>query len=360
VARVQQWTGREASALKSALRLSVRDFAAQLGVSARAVSYWDRHGGKISLRPDTQSILDTALAGAPLDVHIRFEQHLESRGTRRPTSCGPRAWEYETWADDLDRVVGALSRQDFATSGALLDRWSRRWDPDDFDTRGLYLFGRTAALLGDTRRDQGNILGPGSARSAYERARTAYVQLDVPRRVAQAELSLAVIGEMAGRLDTAARQYERLAGDDRLSPRDKARSLLWVGTTLTKAGRHDFAGRVMLRATRVFEDLGEPEDWSVAHQKLALAARGAGDLARALQYIDTARTTGVVDSPMQRVRLDTAHAHVLLSEPATRTEGFRILDRTATDAACYGMAHQLRSIESIRTTYESDAGNGRR
>jgi hypothetical protein len=63
---------------------------------------------------------------------------------------------------------------------------------------------------------------------------------------------------------------------------------------------------------------------------------------------------------MQRVRLDTAHAHVLLSEPATRTEGLQVLDRTAKDATYYGMAHQLRSIENIRTTYESDADNGRR
>lgn len=360
MARVHKWTGREASALKAALRLSVRDFAAQLGVSARAVSYWDSQGGKISLRPDTQAILDTALASAPLDVHIRFEHLLESDSTRNATSDGPRQWQYETWTDDLDRVVGALSRQNFVAADTLIDRWLRRWDPQDLDDRGLYLLGRTTALLGDTRRDQGIVLGPGSARSAYDRARSVYAQLGVPRRVAQLELSLAVIGEMAGQLDAAARQYEHLATDDRLSPRDKARSLLWVGTALSKAGRHDFAGRVMLRATEVFEDLGEPEDWSVAHQKLALAARGAGDLTRALQYINTARTTGATDSPMQRVRLDTAHAHVLLSEPATRTEGLQVLHRAAKDATYYGMTHQLRSIESIRTTYESDAGNGRR
>lgn len=34
-------------------------------------------------------------------------------------------------------------------------------------------------------------------------------------------------------------------------------------------------------ATREFEDLAEPDDWAVAHQKLALAHRGAGDLNQA-------------------------------------------------------------------------------
>ena len=36
----------------------------------------------------------------------------------------------------------------------------------------------------------------------------------------------------------------------------------------------------MLAASRDFEDLAEPDDWSVAQQKLALAYRGSGDLTR--------------------------------------------------------------------------------
>lgn len=44
----------------------------------------------------------------------------------------------------------------------------------------------------------------------------------------------------------------------------------------------------------VFEDLGEPEDWSVTHQKPALAHRGAGELSQALHCIDIGRTTGTV------------------------------------------------------------------
>ena len=161
---------------------------------------------------------------------------------------------------------------------------------------------------------------------------------------------------MSGKLDLAAHQYESLAVDDRLSRRDRARARLWVGTALSKDGNHDYATRVMTAATRDFEDLSEPDDWSVAHQKLALAHRGAGDLTQALHFIDIARTTGAVDSPMQRVRLDTAYGHILLSDRATLDDGLAVLDQTARLAAQYGMSHQLRSIEDIRRTYEGATG----
>lgn len=122
-----------------------------------------------------------------------------------------------------------------------------------------------------------------------------------------------------------------------------------------KDGQHDYATRVMQVATRDFEDLTEPDDWSVAHQKLALARRGAGDLTRALHFIDIARSSGTPDSPMQRVRLDTAHGHILLSDAATRDDGLLVLDQAAKVAAQYGLVHQLRSIESIKAMGESPA-----
>jgi hypothetical protein len=121
-----------------------------------------------------------------------------------------------------------------------------------------------------------------------------------------------------------------------------------VGTALSKDGNHDYAARVMTTATREFEDLAEPEDWSVAHQKLALAHRGAGDLSGALHFIGIARSSQATDSPMQRVRLDTAHGHILLSDRDTRDDGLLVLDQAAKVAARYGLVHQLRSIEGIK------------
>jgi hypothetical protein len=96
-------------------------------------------------------------------------------------------------------------------------------------------------------------------------------------------------------------------------------------------------------------------DWSVAQQKLALAYRGAGDLAQAQRFIDIARTSGVGDTPMQRVRLSTAQAHILLTDAATRAHGLALLDETAQLAIQCRLSHQLHSIESIRHGALSDA-----
>ncbi|MFI6941957.1 helix-turn-helix domain-containing protein [Streptomyces sp. NPDC050418] len=340
---VQQWTGREASALRAALRMSMRAFAEHLGVALRTVAKWEDLGETTQPRPDTQAILDTALARADTQSQARFERLIFGRD-----QAGVRAADYETWTEDIDRTIVCLSRQNFTFASSLLNRWLGAHHPRSLDPKGQYLYGRSLALLGDLQRDQGAILGPLSARQSYANARGLFTELDIPRRVAQIELSLAVVNEMAGQLDQSARQYEQLATDERLSRRDRARARLWVGTALSKEGNHPYATTAMTAATREFEDLGEPEDWFVAHQKLALAHRGAGDLTQALHYIDIARQSGTVDSPMQRVRLDTAHGHILLSDPATRNDGLSVLDQAAQVAQQYGLSHQLRSIEGIR------------
>ncbi|MEU3724959.1 hypothetical protein [Streptomyces sp. NPDC031705] len=353
MATVHHWTGLEARALRLALRQSVRTFAGHLGLGIRTISKWEALLTATAPRPDTQAILDTALARADAAAHLRFETFLSEAGRTggpngRPMTAGPLGWEYESWTDDLERAVVALSRQDFAFAESLVSRWTSRFSPLRLDDRGLYLFARSTALLGDLQRDQGHVIGPLSAQRSYVTARSLFTQLDVPRRIAQVDLSLAVVAEMSGRLDTAARSYEQLAVDDRLSRRDRARSRLWVGTALSKEGEHAYATRVMLAATQDFEDLTEPEDWSVAHQKIALAHRGAGDLSSALRFIGIARSTATSDTPMQKVRLDTAHGHILLSDQATRDDGLHVLGKAATMAARFGLSHQLASIENIK------------
>ncbi|MET8274606.1 hypothetical protein ACWD7C_37370 [Streptomyces sp. NPDC005134] len=53
-----------------------------------------------------------------------------------------------------------------------------------------------------------------------------FTELDIPRRVAQIELPLAVVTEMAGRLTAAATRYQQLTGDERRGAADRARALL--------------------------------------------------------------------------------------------------------------------------------------
>lgn len=73
VITMELWTGREARALREALRMSQREFAAHLGVAIRTVAKWDSEGANVTPRGEIQRILDTALARAETDVHNRFE-----------------------------------------------------------------------------------------------------------------------------------------------------------------------------------------------------------------------------------------------------------------------------------------------
>jgi len=75
---VQCWTGAETKALRQAMRLSIRAFAAHLGIDARTVNKWEARRGTITLRPDTQALMDTALERAPEEVKTRFTQTVHS------------------------------------------------------------------------------------------------------------------------------------------------------------------------------------------------------------------------------------------------------------------------------------------
>ncbi|MEU9738478.1 DUF5919 domain-containing protein [Micromonospora chersina] len=69
---VHRWTGLETRALRQALRMSIRDFSAHLGVAERTVSKWEAGQEAVCPRPEMQAALDTALSKAGEDVHDRF------------------------------------------------------------------------------------------------------------------------------------------------------------------------------------------------------------------------------------------------------------------------------------------------
>lgn len=73
---VQRWSGREAKALRGALRMTVRAFAAHLGVSDRTVSKWEAGGEHLFPVPDSQAMLDTVLDRADADVVERLRRLL--------------------------------------------------------------------------------------------------------------------------------------------------------------------------------------------------------------------------------------------------------------------------------------------
>ncbi|MDQ3886464.1 MAG: hypothetical protein M3308_05520 [Actinomycetota bacterium] len=69
---VRRWSGREAKLLREALRLSVRDFAARLGIGLRTINKWEARQADITPLPHMQEVLDTALAQASDEAKTRF------------------------------------------------------------------------------------------------------------------------------------------------------------------------------------------------------------------------------------------------------------------------------------------------
>jgi transcriptional regulator with XRE-family HTH domain len=344
---VEVWTGAEAAALRQAMRMSVRAFAAKLGIAPRTVSYWEARGAAVTPLPGSQEILDVAHASADATVRQRFANltnapaHPSLDRGARPNSAG-----LSDWAEDLERAREAIARQHFDLAGRLTDRWLTTAPPTGEHADELRAL--TLLAAGDLRRDQGQVVGPGSAQQHYRAAGELFAALGLARRWAQTELALGVVAEMSGVLDRAAAGYDRLSTDERLSQRDRARALLWTGTALTKQGLHTEAAERMASAVIAFDDLGEVEDWAVAHQKLALVHRATGLLDQAHAALSAAAATGTTATPLQQARLWTARGHVLLSDRATAAEGEAVLSEALALTARYGLGHQRRSIDAIR------------
>ncbi|MFG3338748.1 hypothetical protein [Glycomyces sp. NPDC048151] len=334
------------------MRLSVRDFAHKLGIAPRTVSYWEARGAAITPLPETQEILDTALETASPAAQQRFHNQAAT-ATREALGAAPYDGAgLSDWSEDLERAREAVARQNFTLAARLTERWLAA--PPTTEGMGAELFALSLLLAGDLRRDQGQVIGPGSAEHCYRAAASLFASLGLARRHAQTELVLGVVAEMCGNLEVATAAYQTLSDDDRLSHRDQARARLWVGTALTKQGQHESAAEWMSAATIAFDRLGEVEDWSVAQQKLGLVHRAAGRLDQAHAALSAAEATGAAATPLQQVRLWTARGHVLISDRATQDEGEAILDEALAVTARYGLGHQRRSIEAIR------AGAGRR
>ena len=71
-ATVETWTGVEVTALRQALRMTVRAFAEYLGVSDRMISKWESGNGTMRPAAVNQAALDTALARTDPATRRRF------------------------------------------------------------------------------------------------------------------------------------------------------------------------------------------------------------------------------------------------------------------------------------------------
>ncbi len=68
---VDVWTGRHASALRAALRMTNEMFASTLGTAVRTVAKWNAQPQLVPVA-ELQRALDTELSRSPEDVQARF------------------------------------------------------------------------------------------------------------------------------------------------------------------------------------------------------------------------------------------------------------------------------------------------
>ncbi|MFF0527525.1 hypothetical protein ACFYT3_03965 [Nocardia amikacinitolerans] len=108
--RGRAWTGFEAVALQEAMRRSVRDFAALLGLETTTVNNWRTGLGSVVPRSSTQALLDTTLdLKATHEDRARFEQIVaEGEAAWRIRHQPPaRRRPYEREAPGDDKTAGA-------------------------------------------------------------------------------------------------------------------------------------------------------------------------------------------------------------------------------------------------------------
>ena len=82
-----RWTGRHASALQAALRMSQDEMAAQLGVAKRTIANWHERPD-IAIRAELQRALDTAYERAPDAAKIRFARQLSASDSAEIEAAG--------------------------------------------------------------------------------------------------------------------------------------------------------------------------------------------------------------------------------------------------------------------------------
>ncbi|WP_039802840.1 helix-turn-helix domain-containing protein [Nocardia araoensis] len=85
---VTHWSGKEARALRDAKRMSIREFAAHLGVHERLVSKWEAGGVRVHPRPINQAALDTSLARSDDVVRARFAALIDQPAIDRAVPPG--------------------------------------------------------------------------------------------------------------------------------------------------------------------------------------------------------------------------------------------------------------------------------
>jgi transcriptional regulator with XRE-family HTH domain len=92
VNEMTRWTGLEATLLRLARRMTVREFADHLGITSRMVSKWSNGGRSIRPRPEYQALLDESLRRCTDAERERLGRLLQERDRQRPEDADRVRW----------------------------------------------------------------------------------------------------------------------------------------------------------------------------------------------------------------------------------------------------------------------------
>ncbi len=127
-----EWTGKTASALQAALRMSNESFAEHLGIGVRTVATWHQKPD-LRPRPEMQQLLDTVLAQAPDAARRRFtgfvdgqpdaetERSAATTAAELRLAADPNIATALEWLDQRAHHEPGTSRRDVASRMARLD-----------------------------------------------------------------------------------------------------------------------------------------------------------------------------------------------------------------------------------------------
>lgn len=168
VSTVRRWTGREAQALRDALRFSVRGFAKYLGAGVRTVAAWEARGSRIMPRPEMQAALDTALARADDQAKARFAACLAASTSVPDSTTTSRAIAANSFAPASSGTgYGAFAKAE-VSSEQILHGEERPEDQTNRRTAAT-LMATMLAAMGQPALDAVDRIIDGRARSKIDR-----------------------------------------------------------------------------------------------------------------------------------------------------------------------------------------------
>ncbi|MFJ4658612.1 XRE family transcriptional regulator [Nocardia sp. NPDC088792] len=323
--------------------MSIREFAAHLGVHERLVSKWEAGGARVHPRPINQAALDTSLARSDDVVRARFAALIEQPSSDRPTVPGldVRQGVSDARHGVSDVSYGAAAQASYSSDAellALVDTGAMRGDAlAAISERDLIMAAAHEASEHAGRAESTNV------------GATTLEQLDADvTRIANDYVHVPPVPMMVEMLRVRRRVYRLLEGHQR--PVDTSHLYLLAGTlsgllanASTDLGYFDAAGE-QARASWAYAEL-------CGHNGLRAWTRGMQAL---IEYRADRPRRGVVLAQNGHQYAESATSKVRLLNIEARI--WSRLGSTNDTERCIRAAHDARDVQTSDSLHDEVGG----